>query len=62
MKITAKKFKAATGYRPTQDDLQRCNCKKVFQIGHYTCGWCSHNKPVFMCLPCFDLRAQGIRH
>lgn len=63
MKITAAMFKAATGYEPTQDDLERCNCDKVMQLGHMTCGWCAHGRPVFMCLECFDARCQGgLRH
>ena len=39
MKITARMFKEATGFKPEQDDLERCNCKKVGKIGHFMCGW-----------------------
>lgn len=48
--ITTKKFKAATGRKPAQDDLERCNCPKAGQMGHYFCGWCSKcDKPKFEC-------------
>jgi hypothetical protein len=48
--ITAEDFKKAVGTDPIQDDLHRCNCKEVGQIGHSMCGWCVKcNLPVFMC-------------
>ena len=50
--ITADKFKEATGLDPENDDLERCNCEKAGEPGHYCCGWCEHNKPVFMCVEC----------
>lgn len=38
-KITRRKFIAATGRKPEQDDLERCNCQKAGEIGHWFCGW-----------------------
>lgn len=38
-RITAKKFKAATGVAPEQDDLERCNCKRAGEPAHSMCGW-----------------------
>ena len=50
--IDAAAFKAATGLAPQDDDLERCNCPKAGQMGHYACGWNSlKNKPVFMAGP-----------
>lgn len=49
MKITAEYFKEATGYEPTNDDLERCNCDKAGEPGHFGCGWCEEkNLPYFM--------------
>lgn len=39
MKITRERFRAAVGREPQNDDLERCNCPKVGQIGHFMCGW-----------------------
>jgi hypothetical protein len=48
MRITAKRFTAATGVTPENDDLERCNCKQAGEIGHWFCGWDSaRNLPVF---------------
>jgi len=50
MKITAEMFIKATGYAPQHDDLDRCNCTRAGDIGHWSCGWCEeHNKPRFVC-------------
>lgn len=38
-RITAKKFKAATGVDPDQDDLERCNCREAGSLLHQFCGW-----------------------
>ena len=39
-----------TNEQPTNDDLERCNCKKAGQVGHYSCGICKIcNKPRFVC-------------
>lgn len=39
MKVTRSQFKAATSFSPEQDDLERCNCDKAGQLGHFMCGW-----------------------
>lgn len=47
-KITRKMFIAATGRKPEQDDLERCNCGNAGAIGHFCCGWdYKHNLPMF---------------
>lgn len=49
MLIDAKEFKNATGLDPEKDDLERSNCERGGQEGHYGCGWNKTlNKPVFM--------------
>jgi hypothetical protein len=59
--ISAKKFKAAMGREPVQDELERCNCNLSGQLGHYGCGWCAeHNKPHFAC-PCMQRRMESER-
>jgi hypothetical protein len=49
MEITAEMFENATGSKPEQDDLERCNCTRTGQHGHMSCGW-NHklNLPVFI--------------
>lgn len=37
--ITTEHFKRSTGRDPEHDDLDRCNCNKLGQPGHYLCGW-----------------------
>ena len=47
--ITPRRFEAVVGYPPKDDDIERCNCEKAGQIGHYYCGWDTiNNKPRFM--------------
>ena len=47
--ITASMFEAATGDKPVNDDLERSNCDKAGQPGHFMCGWCEEeNLPMFM--------------
>jgi hypothetical protein len=49
-RITAKYFKEATGMKPEQDDLERCNCPKAGEITHSMCGWDWRlNLPKFWC-------------
>ena len=44
------KFVEATRREPIVDDLERCNCERAGQIGHYNCGWCQkHDLPQFEC-------------
>jgi hypothetical protein len=48
--ITAEIFEQKTGRKPTDDDLERANCGKAGQIGHWACGWCPMcDKPVAEC-------------
>jgi len=50
--ITAEQFEQATGYKPENDDLDRCNCDRAGQPGHSSCGWNKkENLPVFMTYP-----------
>lgn len=41
--ITAEQFEATTGHPPKDDDLERCNCDKAGQPGHWYCGWDTDN-------------------
>ncbi len=46
--ITEAYFIQATGRKPENDDLERCNCTKAGQVGHMSCGWnYTHNAPCF---------------
>ena len=48
-KITAEQFTARVGSAPVQDDLERCNCEKAGQMGHWQCGWdAEFQLPVFI--------------
>lgn len=50
MKITKEIFEKYVGHEPKDDDLERCNCRNVSEVGHRQCGWCAiHMKPRFMC-------------
>ena len=50
--ITEEMFTEVVGHSPENDDLERCNCEKEGEPGHYSCGWCTEcNKPKFLC-PC----------
>ena len=46
--ITAELFQQYTGRKPVNDDLERSNCDKVGEFGHFHCGW-NHilNRPRF---------------
>jgi hypothetical protein len=47
--ISAEQFRKATGYSPTQDDLERSNCPNAGKPGHLGCGWdASRNLPNFI--------------
>ncbi len=37
--ITEETFKKHTGFKPENDDLDRCNCKSAGKPGHFSCGW-----------------------
>ena len=50
--MDAQEFVATTGRWPTDDDLERVNCRKAGQVGHLSCGWCFKcDGPCFHC-PC----------
>ena len=54
MIITREKFIECVGREPELDDLERCNCPKVGEPGHWSCGWCSiSNLPRYECESCF---------
>lgn len=58
--ITAEMFKAAMGYEPENDDLQRCNCALAGELGHTQCGWnWDHNKPQFCFGPVLTSRGDS---
>ena len=47
--ITAEDFKRRVGKKPHNDDLERCNCDRQGEIGHWQCGWNKQKDlPVFM--------------
>jgi hypothetical protein len=48
--MTNEEFKSRFGVTPQQDDLERVNCDRVGDIGHFQCGVCEkHNQPRFIC-------------
>lgn len=48
--VDAQQFKDATGRDPTMDELDRCNCARTGNIGHFWCGWCDDCQvPRFIC-------------
>lgn len=50
MSISYDEFLAATGWPPSNDDLERVNCKEKGSVGHWSCGWCEDcNLPQFQC-------------
>jgi len=43
-------FEHAVGRPPENDDMERVNCTRAGELGHYHCGWCYLcNKPRYMC-------------
>ena len=49
MTITSEQYKEAVGVDPKDDDLERCNCEKAGEVGHWSCGWDKiTNLPVFL--------------
>ena len=49
MEITAELFEQYVGRKHEDDDLERCNCEKAGQAGHFMCGWNrKENLPVYM--------------
>jgi hypothetical protein len=61
MKWNEAEFIHYVGHEPIEDDLERCNCEKAGEIGHFDCGICEHNKPVFECSQCFRKKHGEIR-
>jgi hypothetical protein len=63
--ITAEEFTRVVGSAPQQDDLERANCPIAGEMGHWGCGWCEHDKPRWMCVPCahalFGTKREAIR-
>lgn len=48
--MDAKTFEQKIGRAPEQDELDRVNCKRAGDTGHWLCGWCDeHDKPHFQC-------------
>lgn len=48
--VTASVYTHWFGHEPRQDDLQRVNCDKAGELGHFFCGMClRHAAPRFMC-------------
>jgi len=48
--ITRRDFILATNSEPSNDDIERCNCKDAGKAGHYWSGWCNTcDKPRFFC-------------
>jgi hypothetical protein len=48
--MDAKAFELLTGYPPENDDLERVNCKRAGELGHFDCGLCRQcDMPRFMC-------------
>lgn len=48
--IDAKRFRDATGREPIMDELDRVNCRRVGNLGHFFCGWCDNcQMPRFIC-------------
>jgi len=51
-RITAEIFTLRTGNKPVHDDLERANCPQAGTFGHWGCGWCCHDMPVWQCSDC----------
>lgn len=48
--ISERQFTEVAGHAPANDDLERANCDKAGQIGHWSCGWCEQcNRPRYQC-------------
>lgn len=61
-RITAKYFKAATGVKPEDDDLERCNCPDAGSLLHQYCGWdWERDKPNFWPKNISPAQRQGER-
>jgi len=48
--MDAKHFEVLMGRPPKDDDLERANCEKGGEVGHFFCGICPvHGVPRFAC-------------
>lgn len=47
--MNAEEFFAVTGHMPEGDDLERANCAKAGETGHWHCGVCVCGMPRFVC-------------
>jgi hypothetical protein len=62
MSLTAEDFRNATGREAEDDDLDRVNCSKVGNDGHWMCGWCyKHNMPFFDDMACLIIRMNAAK-
>lgn len=51
--MTAEEYERLMGEAPENDDLERVNCEKAGQLGHWMCGTCKRcGRPVFACCAC----------
>lgn len=58
--LTPETFELMVGRPPVDDDLERANCQDAGNPGHLSCGVCHHNRPVFLCPPCFVARSARL--
>lgn len=60
--MTAEEFRERFRREPEHDDLERVDCSKAGQAGHYWCGVCTeHQAPRFLC-GCVRIAAPPSRH
>lgn len=58
---TAEQYKEMTGFEPRLDDLERTNCPRAGELGHFHCGVCSvHKQPRHHCGCWKDERGEHI--
>jgi hypothetical protein len=56
--ITAEHFRERVGREPENDDLERSNCPKAGEPGHFCCGWdADADLPEFMTMGRFRRQA-----
>jgi hypothetical protein len=59
--ITEAEFKQRFKRDPVHDDLERVNCDRVGEPGHWQCGICdNHSRPRFEC-SCIAPRREAPR-
>ena len=48
VEVTLEMFRKSMGRDPWNDDLERCNCPRAGEVGHWDCGWDEvANRPCF---------------